>query len=188
MDDRDVAEASDLAAWGGPSALDALRAAVDWSPAVPRTWRTLEAQEPGCRGEAFRPPAPDGATTQRYAIAFDDPGAPCVQLTVVGRFGRPPTAVVTFNDQMAVGVLRGLTAAGLRVPADVSVAGFDDTVLAGLVLPNLTTVATPLRTIGHTAVTTVLSLLGGATAPPRPTAMPARLVVRESIGPRRERR
>lgn len=118
------------------------------------------------------------------------PAAPTVEggLGFAGNLpGRLPTAVVTFNDQMAVGVLRGLTAAGLRVPADVSVAGFDDTVLAGLVLPNLTTVATPLRTIGHTAVTTVLSLLGGATAPPRPTAMPARLVVRESTGPRRER-
>lgn len=118
------------------------------------------------------------------------PAAPTVEGGIrfaEGLSDRPPTAVITFNDQMAVGVLRGLAAAARAVPGDVSVAGFDDTVLAGLVLPNLTTVATPLRTIGRTAVTTALSLIDGTVTVPRSVEMPARLVIRESTGPRRER-
>ncbi|OLL72024.1 Transcriptional regulator, LacI family [Pseudonocardia sp. Ae168_Ps1] len=118
------------------------------------------------------------------------PAAPTVEGGIrfaEGLSDRPPTAVITFNDQMTVGVGRGLAAASLSVPADVSVVGFDDTVLAGLVLPNLTTIATPLRTIGRTAVTTALSSIDGTAPEPLSVEMPARLVVRESTGPRRAR-
>ena len=51
---------------------------------MPRDWRTLERQEPGCDGDAFVPNVIAGTTLQRYAIEYDAPDAPCVQLTVAG--------------------------------------------------------------------------------------------------------
>lgn len=98
-----VADASDPEAWGSPSALDALEAAVDWSPDVPREWRTLESQEPGCDGDAFVPNVISGTTLQRYAIEYDDPDAPCVQLTVAGEFGKRPVAVAVETAGLEVG-------------------------------------------------------------------------------------
>ncbi|MEQ3551406.1 LacI family DNA-binding transcriptional regulator [Pseudonocardia nematodicida] len=105
---------------------------------------------------------------------------------VESRAGRPPTAVVTFNDQVAVGAMRGFAAGSLSVPGDVSVVGFDDTVLARLVVPGLTTIASPLREMGGRALESVVSLLAG-TLPGPSVPMPAELVVRESTGPRRAR-
>jgi LacI family transcriptional regulator, repressor for deo operon, udp, cdd, tsx, nupC, and nupG len=62
-------------------------------------------------------------------------------------FGAQPTsAVVTYNDQLAIGFVRGLTARGVRVPDEVSVVGFDNILAADLVTPGLTTVAAPLHT------------------------------------------
>jgi LacI family transcriptional regulator len=103
--------------------------------------------------------------------------------------GQPATAVVAYNDQMAIGLVRGLTALGRRVPHDVSVVGFDDVEAAGLVTPGLTTVAAPLRVEGRSAVEHLLAMVeGGASGPSRSMVLPVRLVVRESTGrPLRQR-
>jgi LacI family transcriptional regulator len=90
-------------------------------------------------------------------------------------------AVVCYNDVMAMGLMRGLKARGVRVPHDISVVGFDNTFASDLVTPRLTTVAAPLTTIGETAIRQVLAMIGGAR--PRgdaPTLVPVRLIVRES--------
>ena len=101
-------------------------------------------------------------------------------------FSRHPTsAVIAYNDQLAIGLIRGLTASGVRVPQDVSVIGFDNIFASELVTPPLTTVAAPLRTEGVTAVTNLLAMTHGAH--PRtgePTVLPVKLVVRSSTGPR----
>ncbi|GAA5058726.1 LacI family transcriptional regulator [Thermocatellispora tengchongensis] len=99
----------------------------------------------------------------------------------VGRQGA--SAVIAYNDQLAIGLMRGLQAAGVRVPEDVSVVGFDNIFGAELVTPGLTTVAAPLRAQGRAAVRGLISVLGGAR--PRTAqavVLPARLVVRASTG------
>ncbi len=93
------------------------------------------------------------------------------------------TAVVAYNDLLAVGFLEAVTAAGLRVPQQVSVVGFDDIRDATLVRPRLTTVRSPLVSLGSTAVNHLLKI---RTLPVRTddrVVLPAQVVVRDSTGP-----
>jgi LacI family transcriptional regulator len=86
---------------------------------------------------------------------------------------------------MAIGVIRELISLGVRVPQDISVVGFDNIFAAELVTPALTTVASPRRMQGMTAVRNLLAIIGGAR--PRatePVLLPIRLVVRESTARR----
>lgn len=77
----------------------------------------------------------------------------------------PPTAIFASNDDMAAGVLHVAHDRGLRIPRNLSVAGFDDTPLSRQVWPRLTTVHQPIRSLGRTAATMLLALIaGGATA------------------------
>ena len=100
----------------------------------------------------------------------------------------PTSAVVAYNDQIAIGLMRGLEARGLRVPRDVSVVGFDNILAADLVTPGLTTVAAPLHTEGVTATQHLLAMIEGSrTAAVHPLVLPTRLVVRHSTA-RRGRR
>jgi DNA-binding LacI/PurR family transcriptional regulator len=62
--------------------------------------------------------------------------------------GRPFTAVLAFDDLTALGVVRGLTGAGLRIPVDCSVVGFDDVLPATVATPGMTTIRQPLREMG----------------------------------------
>ena len=64
---------------------------------------------------------------------------------------KPPTAIFASNDDMAAGVLAYAHSLGLDVPHDLSVAGFDDTQLASLVWPPLTTIRQPMRDLAYTA-------------------------------------
>lgn len=99
-----------------------------------------------------------------------------------------PTAVVAYNDLMAIGVVRGFQQAGVQVPLDVSVTGFDDILVSQLVSPPMTTVATPLRSMGATAVQNLLAVLKGAQPhADRAFVLPARLVVRGSTAQRRRK-
>lgn len=96
----------------------------------------------------------------------------------------PTSAVIAYNDLVALGFHEAVTDAGLTVPADVSVIGFDNIREAALVTPGLTTIASPLASLGSAAVQ---HLLGGArrAAQPdhAPVLLPSRLVVRGSTGP-----
>ncbi|QIK67688.1 hypothetical protein G7072_16225 [Nocardioides sp. HDW12B] len=114
---REVPDASDPAAWGSPSALEALRAAIDWAPEIPRTWRTLEQQEPGCDGDAFVPSVGAGTTVQRYAIEYDAADAPCAQLTVAGEFGKRPLEVAVETAGLEVDDAEPAPEPGTTVPA-----------------------------------------------------------------------
>ena len=73
--------------------------------------------------------------------------------------GRKFTAVVAFDDLTALGVVRGLTEAGLRIPQDCSVVGFDDIVHASVATPGITTIRQPLRAMGLLAAEWVLEAL-----------------------------
>ena len=97
----------------------------------------------------------------------------------------PPTAIVASSDQMAVGALRALSEAGLRVPADVSVIGFDDSPLASFTVPALTSVAIPMYEMGRGAMELLLQLLRGEV--PGSVVLPVELRVRETTAPPRAR-
>ncbi|MEN0071719.1 MAG: substrate-binding domain-containing protein, partial [Propionicimonas sp.] len=102
--------------------------------------------------------------------------------------GRLPTAVIAFNDLVGIGVVRGLQDAGVRVPQDVSVIGFDDILTAQLVTPALTTVSAPVRQMGITGVNNLAAIIHGAKARAGDAlVMPVTLKVRGSTGPRTSR-
>jgi LacI family transcriptional regulator len=91
-----------------------------------------------------------------------------------------PTAIFAFNDSMAVGALQAASARGLRVPADVSVAGFDDTIEATITVPALTTVRQPLAELGRTAVSLLLRQMENRRLEPLRIELATRLVIRDS--------
>lgn len=93
------------------------------------------------------------------------------------------TGVFATADVLAAGVVRGLTDAGLRVPADVSVLGYDDAELARQVTPRLSTVAQDTAGKGRLAAELLLGLVTGDDAGPRSASVPMALVARESTGP-----
>jgi DNA-binding LacI/PurR family transcriptional regulator len=95
---------------------------------------------------------------------------------------RAPTAVVLANDPLALGFLRTVQAAGVRVPAEVSVVGFDDIPSASLVYPALTTARQHLQEIGAAASASLLSQLEATGAPAKQLSFPVELVKRESTG------
>jgi DNA-binding LacI/PurR family transcriptional regulator len=98
-----------------------------------------------------------------------------------------PTAVLVMSDALAAGVLRGALEAGLRVPADLSVVGFDGIPLAELTEPPLTTVAQPIERKGELTAQALLRAIDrgdeGGPAEPERTILPTELVVRASTGP-----
>jgi DNA-binding LacI/PurR family transcriptional regulator len=98
--------------------------------------------------------------------------------------GRPPDAVLCFNDTLALGAIRALHDAGLRVPDDVAVAGFDDIEDGRYSVPTLTTAAPDKANLARLAVDLLATRLGaaGSDAPPREQIVPYRLLVRESTG------
>jgi LacI family transcriptional regulator len=94
-----------------------------------------------------------------------------------------PTALACFNDKTAVGALAAAAARGLRVPADLSVTGFDDIDLAQATSPLLTTVRQPLAEMGRMAVSLLIRLLEGHQVEARHVELATDLVVRSSTGP-----
>jgi LacI family transcriptional regulator, repressor for deo operon, udp, cdd, tsx, nupC, and nupG len=100
---------------------------------------------------------------------------------IIGR-RRRPTAVFSSNDEMAIGLIRALVSAGIRVPQDISVAGFDDIEFAAMVDPALTTVHQPRREHGRTGAEILIRLLTGETVPGQ-IRLPTEIRVRGSTGP-----
>ncbi len=95
---------------------------------------------------------------------------------------RPRTmGAFCYNDASALGAMRAARAAGLRIPEDLSVVGFDDIDLAPFFEPRLTTIAQPEREMGEKAVLMILDLLAGNKVDDY--ILPGRLIVRESTMP-----
>lgn len=93
---------------------------------------------------------------------------------------QPPTAIFASSDDMAAGVLAVAHRRGLRVPEQLSVAGFDDTALAGVVWPPLTTIRQPTRQLGYQAADMLLAPMD---TPIERREVPFELIVRDSTGP-----
>jgi LacI family repressor for deo operon, udp, cdd, tsx, nupC, and nupG len=100
---------------------------------------------------------------------------------LVARSSRP-TAVFCTSDEMAIGLMRTLFSSGLKVPDDVSVAGFDDIEFAAVAEPALTTIRQPRRELGQAAATALIDLLQGRSTPKR-IRLDTELVIRDSVAP-----
>ncbi|MGD0852755.1 MAG: LacI family DNA-binding transcriptional regulator [Acidimicrobiales bacterium] len=108
-----------------------------------------------------------GESAMRARLALDEP---------------LPQAIACANDQTAVGVIYALHAAGLRVPEDVLVTGFDDITLTRYFKPPLTTIRQSGSLLGEVAVDALLATLDNAELARRTIVLPTELVVRESCG------
>ncbi|WP_438391551.1 LacI family DNA-binding transcriptional regulator [Caballeronia sp. DA-9] len=91
-----------------------------------------------------------------------------------------PTAVFAVSDTLAIGVINGLRGAGLRVPDEVAVVGFDDIAVAAQIDPPLTTVAQPMRELGETAANLLLKRLRDPHAEVPGVLLPHKLMIRRS--------
>src|SRR5690606_6711525 len=96
----------------------------------------------------------------------------------------PPTAVFCGNDEMAVGVYQAARRAGLQVPDDLSIVGFDDSPIATRIWPTLTTVRLPIVHMGRIAAQLLVSNHDRmAMEPPTATSVMPSLLVRDSTAP-----
>lgn len=153
--------------------------------------RTITADRP--RVEGFRAACsaagldPAGIVELRGDAQFDGGERAARDLVASGT---DVTAIMCHNDITAIGVLRALRAARVRVPEDVSVMGCDDIAAASWVVPALTTVAQQKAEMGRLAVERLLAMLGDTdrTIQPETIRVPMLLQVRESTGPARSGR
>jgi DNA-binding LacI/PurR family transcriptional regulator len=123
-----------------------------------------------------------GSITALYECNGDDPDRGGGALAELRSAAPHITAVLAMTDLLAIGVMRAARAAGLRVPDDLSVVGFDDLPAARRTRPALTTVRQPLELKGTAAARALLARLGGhpqGSIAPHPTE----LIVRASTGP-----
>ncbi|RPH98083.1 MAG: LacI family transcriptional regulator [Lysobacterales bacterium] len=117
------------------------------------------------------------------------------QLTIPGAIGatrrlldhpRRPSAIFCANDEMAIGCMHAVKAAGLEVPQDLSIAGFDDIRYAAIIDPPLTTVRQPAREIGERVIYLLLcEIEGGHGRKAKAEIVPHELVIRQSVAPPR---
>ena len=96
-----------------------------------------------------------------------------------------PTAIFCANDEMAMGCIHEIKAAGLAVPGDISVIGFDDTRYAEVVDPPLTTIAQPAELIGERCMLRILEAVDGKDIGDEPEIVPHKLTLRSSTAPPR---
>ncbi|NIK58836.1 LacI family DNA-binding transcriptional regulator [Kribbella shirazensis] len=94
-----------------------------------------------------------------------------------------PTAIFAGSDEVALGILEAARARGLRVPEDLSLVGFDDTEVARLASPPLTTVRQPLREMGAVALRTALQLAAGEPVASHHVELATSLIIRGSAAP-----
>ena len=136
--------------------------------------------------DAGLPLHPDRVAYGNYSA---DSGAAATE-ALLERLGHVPgdaapiDGLVCGNDTVALGALTALRRRGLSVPAEVAVVGFDDIPLAAHATPPLTTVRSPLLTMGAAAGHLVLDLIAGGPRPCETRIHPTELVVRDSCGGR----
>jgi LacI family transcriptional regulator len=126
---------------------------------------------------------------KHHHLAFDD------SLIISGDFGQqtarettktllsianPPSAIFACNDLSAYGVMEAVREAGLDIPRDISVLGFDDIPQSSMTYPKLTTVRQPLREMGRIAIKLLLEQINTPTNKPKQVTLETQLILRES--------
>ena len=124
---------------------------------------------------------PDSGIDQIVHGDFSEDSGIAAARILLGRSSLPQ-AVVCANDQMAIGVLRELQRAGVSIPADVAVTGFDDVYPSRVVEPPLTTVSQPFRDLGSRATRRLLNRVKNPALAPRAEVLPTQVVIRASCG------
>ena len=94
-----------------------------------------------------------------------------------------PTAVFAFSDTIALGANKAVRSAGLKIPDDISMVGFDNRLSVKFGVPPLTTIDHPVFDLGIQAAELLLREIEGTAEPGEHTLLPARLVIRESCKP-----
>jgi DNA-binding LacI/PurR family transcriptional regulator len=120
----------------------------------------------------YQPTLDNGRVAMRRLLALDE----------------PPSAVFCASDMLAIGAMTACRQAGLRVPLDISVAGFDDIEFAAYANPALTTLNVPSQEMGRLAGQTLIELVKNGTGRPHQHCLETTLVVRESCAPPARRR
>ena len=124
-------------------------------------------------------------TVVRQSLSPEDAAYDAAKVLLAAE--EPPTAILCFSDVMAHWVVRAAEDSGLRVPADLSVVGFDDSPLARRMRPALTTVRQDVAEKGRVAAAALTAAIeadrSGTPAPVSQVVLPTELVVRESTGP-----
>ena len=100
----------------------------------------------------------------------------------VKKWAGPKHFVFAANDEMAAGIIAGANAKGVSVPNELGVVGFDDTRVAQMIKPPLTTVQVPMSKMGATAIELLCQRIAEPDRPAATVSLPAELVVRESCG------
>jgi LacI family transcriptional regulator len=119
----------------------------------------------------------------RYGDFRHEGGFACARELLALPPGRRPTAIFAGSDQQAMGAYEAARQAGLRVPQDLSVVGFDDLPMCEWLSPPLTTVRQPLEEMGRTAARTLLQLLNGQPLLTPRIELATQLRVRHSTAP-----
>jgi DNA-binding LacI/PurR family transcriptional regulator len=99
--------------------------------------------------------------------------------------GAPITALVAYNDISAIGAMQAFQEAGLHIPEDISIVGFDDISIASFAIPALTTVRQPLEEMGRIAAQTLLDRIYDISPYVEEIAVEPTLVIRKTTGPPR---
>ncbi|WP_163853654.1 LacI family DNA-binding transcriptional regulator [Paenibacillus elgii] len=94
---------------------------------------------------------------------------------------QPPTAIFACNDLLATGVIQAVRERGLSVPGDLSVVGFDNTLLATIIDPPLTTVAQPIQEMGQKVVDLIIRIINDKNSTKQRIVMLPELVIRSSV-------
>jgi DNA-binding LacI/PurR family transcriptional regulator len=105
------------------------------------------------------------------------------QAAAVRLLGRGITGIICASDPMALGAIRAVRRAGLRVPQDVSVVGYDDSALMNCTEPPLTTVRQPIDAMGRMVIELLIGQIAGTSVPHDELLFEPELVVRGSSGP-----
>ncbi|MHB8060623.1 MAG: LacI family DNA-binding transcriptional regulator, partial [Gaiellaceae bacterium] len=92
----------------------------------------------------------------------------------------PPDAIFCVSDVMAIGAMLAIEQAGLRIPEDIAVVGFDDSDYAAIAVPSITSVRQNLAGLGTAAVEAILRMVDSPDSAPPTSVLPVELVVRES--------
>jgi len=123
-------------------------------------------------------------------VPGSDPELGQKALTRLLALDQPPTAVVCYNDMLAIGVLKGCRDAGIRVPDDLSVTGFDNITFSAFACPPLTTIDQPKQSIGSEAARLLMDLVEsgyrGEAFEPQEIVLKGRLLIRESTSTPRQ--
>jgi LacI family transcriptional regulator len=147
----------------------------------PGAWPSAEARLEGYFQALREAGVPEDRRLVEHASGWGLAGGRAAAGRLLGR-GAAFTALFAQSDLIALGAIRQLRDANLRVPEDVSVVGYDDLPVADYVEPALTTVRQPMREVGALAAAFVLDQIAGGVAPaPEAHLLPATLVARQSV-------